>query len=57
MITIIRYFYTRIYGSSTKRSAEQKYLAAVVFGIAAATDGLDGYIARLQAGDQIRQAD
>ncbi|HHT36234.1 MAG: CDP-diacylglycerol--glycerol-3-phosphate 3-phosphatidyltransferase [Candidatus Wallacebacter cryptica] len=46
-ITIIRIFFIPVFMAVVLSGAPSgKYLAAVVFGIAAATDGLDGYIAR-----------
>ncbi|MGB4265982.1 MAG: CDP-alcohol phosphatidyltransferase family protein [Limnochordia bacterium] len=46
-ITIIRIFFIPVFMAVLLSGAENgKYLAAVVFGIAAATDGLDGYVAR-----------
>ncbi|HKM16917.1 MAG: CDP-diacylglycerol--glycerol-3-phosphate 3-phosphatidyltransferase [Firmicutes bacterium] len=46
-ITIIRIFFIPVFMAVLLSGiANGKYWAAIVFGIAAATDGLDGYIAR-----------
>ena len=47
LITIIRIFFIPVFMAVLLSGiANGKYWAAIVFGIAAATDGLDGYIAR-----------